>query len=313
MGWEVTTFNRGLTGPRHPDVHALYGDRLEPRSLGQLANRDWDLVVDTWSGAPCAVRDSAKVLRDNAGGYAYISSESVYMPPPPVGATESTATVTASPDAQDGSYPELKRGAEIALEQALPGRMLLARAGTILGPYENVGRLTWWLNRMARGGEILCPGPAELGLQYIDARDLARFVITALAAGHTGAFNVVSRHGHATMESLLTACYATAAPAGAVLTWVDPETIIRAGIQPWEELPIWIPPGHEYSGLHDADVQRAHDAGLHCRPVTDTVSDTWHWLSTLGLHLPVRADLPSPGIDLDRERETLASWHRANW
>jgi 2'-hydroxyisoflavone reductase len=114
-------------------------------------------------------------------------------PPPPIGGTESAPTVPAAPDATDGEYPDMKRGAELAVQQVFSDRGLLARAGTILGPYEDVGRLTWWLARMARGGEVLCPGPPGLELQFVDARDLAGFVIDAASAGHSGPFNVVTR------------------------------------------------------------------------------------------------------------------------
>jgi 2'-hydroxyisoflavone reductase len=310
--WEVTTFNRGTSSWTLPGVEALHGDRLAPPGLAQLRGREWDLVVDTWSAAPRVVRDSARALRDHAGRYAYISSGSVYTPPPPRGALESAETAAADPAAEDGEYPELKRGAEIAVEQVFADRALLARAGTILGPCENVGRLTWWLARMARGGEILCPGPADLGIQYVDARDLAGFVIEASSAGHSGPFNVVSRQGYATMGSLLRACHCAAGATDGVLTWIDPQTIAAAGIEPWSELPIWIPPGHEYSGMHDANVDRAYRAGLQCRPVTDTVLDTWRWFSALNTAPPVRAGLPTPGLDTDRERQALAAWHEAN-
>jgi nucleoside-diphosphate-sugar epimerase len=304
-GWEVTTFTRGRSRSADHRVRALRGDRLDPASLEQLREDRWDLVVDTWSGAPRAVRDSARALHGRAGRYVYISSESVYAPPPPLGATESAVTVAADPDAEAGEYPELKRGAEIALEQVFSDRALLARAGTILGPYEDVGRLTWWLARMARGGEILCPGPADLEIQYVDARDLAGFVIDAALAGGSGPFNVVSRRGHATMGSLLETCRRVAGPGDAVLTWADPATIAALGIEPWTELPIWIPPGHEYGGMHDANVERAYGAGLRCRPVEETVLDTWRWFSALDAPPPVRAGLPTPGLHPDRERAAL--------
>jgi hypothetical protein len=219
--------------------------------------------------------------------------------------------VAADPGAEDGSYPELKRGEEIAVEHVFSDRALIARAGTILGPYENVGRLTWWLARMARGGEILCPGPAELEIQYVDARDLAGFVIDASSTGHSGAFNVVSRRGHATMGSLLDACHDAAGADDAVMTCVDPDAIAAAGIESWSELPVWIPPGHEYSAMHDANVDRAHSAGLHCRPVKETVLDTWRWFSALNAAPPVRAGLPAPGLDPGREREALLTWARS--
>ena len=228
--------------PRHrwldaPSVHTIRGDRLDPASLAPLREHHWDLVADTWSGAPRAVRDSARALSGHAARYAYISSESVYRPPPSRGADESAPTVAADPDAEATAYPEDKRGGEIAVELAFGDRALLARAGTILGPYEDVGRLTWWLGRMARGGEVLCPGPPDLPLQYVDARDLAGFVLDAAAAGRWGPFNVVSRRGHATMGSLLQACHAVAGAADATLTWVTPEAIAAAGIEPWTELP----------------------------------------------------------------------------
>ena len=307
-GYSVTTFHRGTGGFAHPDAFPVRGDRLDPRSLEPLREREWDLVVDTWSGAPRAVRDSARALSDRAGRYIYISSESVYRPPPPRGADESAPTVAAEPDADATAYPEDKRGGEIAVEQAFGDRALLARAGTILGPHEDVGRLTWWLSRMARGGEVLCPAPVDLPIQYIDARDLAGFVLDAAAAGHAGPFNVVSRRGHATMGSLLEACCSVAGAADATLTWVAPEAIAAAGIEPWTELPIWLPEDHEYAAMHDADVERAHAAGLHCRAVLHTVADTWHWLSALAVPPTLRAGAIPPGLARDREREVLQAW-----
>jgi 2'-hydroxyisoflavone reductase len=308
-GWRVTTFNRGRVRPR-PGVESVIGDRDNPRDVAALASGEWDLVADTWSGAPRAVSDSATALADRAGGYVYISSGSVYAHPLTLGADESAPTVAASPRADDGDYAELKRGAELAIEQAFGNRALLARAGLILGPHENVGRLPWWLTRMAAGGEILAPGPSDSPLQYIDARDLAAFVLDAAVDGRGGPYNVVSRRGHATMGSLLEACRTIAGAPGARLTWLDPDDVLEAGIEPWSELPIWIPPGHEYAALHDASVERAYAAGLRCRPVEETVADTWTWLSNLDGVAPLRVDRPRPGLDPARERAALDAWHR---
>jgi 2'-hydroxyisoflavone reductase len=310
-GLEVTTFHRGTGGWTHPDVHMIRGDRLDATSLVPLIQRNWDLVVDTWSGAPRAVRDSAQALSGHAGRYAYISSESVYRPPPTRGANESAPTVDGDPDADATAYPEDKRGGEVAVEQAFGNRALMARAGAILGPHEDVGRLPWWLGRMARGGEILCPGPPDLPLQYVDARDLAAFVVRAATTGLSGPFNVVSRRGHATMGTLLEACHSVAGADDATLTWVAPEAIAAAGIEPWTELPVWLPEDHEYAAMHDADVERAHAAGLSCRPVRDTVADTWRWLSALPGPPPLRAGAIPAGLPPEREREVLRAWAKA--
>lgn len=311
-GWEVVTFNRGQRpgGSGDGRVRRLIGDRLEPETLVQLAERDWDLVADTWSGAPRAVRDSASALARRAGRYVYVSSGSVYAPPPPIGARECSPTVEASPDAVQGSYPELKRGAELAVLDAFGECGVLARAGLILGPREDVGRLTWWLTRMAQGGEVLAPGPPDLKLQYIDARDLARFALDAASARHSGPFNVVSRRGHATMSSLLESCREVAGASDARLRWMPPGELLEAGVEPWTDLPIWIPPGHEFAGMHAANVERAYAAGLRCRPVHDTVADTWAWMSELDGPPPLRADLPPLGLDRDRERAVLVGTAR---
>ena len=303
----VTTFNRGQTAPAVTGVTPLRGDRRISGDLRQLADRDWDVVIDTWDEEPSAVLHSTETLRDYAGFYAYISSGSVYTQPPPIGASELAETVPAAPDQDDGDYSANKRGGELAVEQAFPGRMLLARAGTILGPFENTGRLTWWLSRMARGGDVLSPGPRDNPIQYVDARDLAQFVISAAEAGQTGPFNVVSRRGHTTMGSLLEACQQTSGATDCELVWVDPDAIDQAGLEPWDELPIYLPPGHEYAGLHDANVERAYAAGLQIRPTGETVADTWRWLSMLPQAPACRVPR---GLDAERERAALDAWRR---
>lgn len=302
-GWEVTVFHRGHHAPP-PGTSALHGDRTAPGGLDALAEGEWDLVVDTWGGAPTAVRDSARLLRDRVGRYAYISSRSVYAYPAPGGLDEQGPLVEGSPDAESVAYAEDKRGGELAALDAFGDRALLVRAGLILGPYENVGRLPWWLNRTARGGPVLAPGPRELPLQYIDVRDLARWTLDAAAAGHGGAYNMASRAGHATMGSLLDACAATTG-GRAELRWTDPDLIQQAGVQPWTELPVWIPAGEAHDYMAGGDVSKALAAGLTCRPVEETVADTWAWLQSLGGVAPQRSDRPAPGIDAEREAALL--------
>ncbi|MFD3623567.1 SDR family oxidoreductase [Streptomyces sp. NPDC058698] len=308
-GWEVTVFHRG----RHEapqGVRTLLGDRT---ALGGLAALDedpgeWDVVVDTWSAAPRAVRDSARLLRGRAGRYVYVSSCSVYEWPRPAGHTEEAPVVEgASPDADVTDYARDKRGGELAAVDAFGAdRSVLVRAGLILGPYENVGRLPWWLNRMARGGPVLAPGPRELPLQYVDARDLAEWVLGAAEQGLSGPYNLISPQGHTTTGELLEACVrATGGPAE--LRWTAPEVILAAGIEPWTQLPVWVPPGSDlHDALHSADVSRAAATGLRCRPVAETVTDTWAWLSGLGGTAPQRPDRTAKGLDPEVEAKVLA-------
>lgn len=286
-GDEVTTVSRGLTGTPVPGVVPLRADRLCPGDFAAaLGDQGWDAVVDTWSGAPAVVRESAQLLRDRVGHYGYVSSRSVYTWPIPRGADESAPVVDASPESTDtSSYAAAKRGGELAVLASFPTCALLARPGLILGPREDVGRLPWWLDRVARGDRVPAPGPQDLPLQYVDARDLAAFMIDAAHAAVTGAFNVVSRRGHATMGSLLDACADTVG-SGAELVWLPLEVVEAAGVTGWVDLPIWVPPEGEIAALHDGDVTAALDAGLACRPVEETVADTWAWLQAVGAGRP---------------------------
>jgi 2'-hydroxyisoflavone reductase len=302
-GWAVTTFNRGHS-PSPAGVEALVGDRTRTDGLDALRGREWDVVADTWSGAPRIVRDSAALLADAAGGYLYVSSRSVYAWPPAIGADEDAPTVSGDPDAGATDYAADKRGAELAVDAAFGERRIHARAGLILGPHEDVGRLPWWLLRMHRGGPVLAPGSPDQPLQLIDARDLAHWLLGAWPGGHRGAFNVVSRTGHATMGSLLEACRA-ATGSRAELVWVPADEILEAGIEPWTELPIWMAPGTEGIGLHHGDVERAYAAGLRPRPIEQTVADTWTWLQERGLQAPQREDRPPVGLAAEREEAVL--------
>ncbi|MFI9840600.1 NAD-dependent epimerase/dehydratase family protein [Nonomuraea sp. NPDC051941] len=302
LGWEVTTFNRGTHEPR-AGVTALRGDRTAPGGLAALERGEWDLVVDTWSWARAAVGAAASLLAGRAGHYVYVSSRSVYAPPVPFGADESAPVVAVAADDGDGDYAKDKAGAEAGAVAAFGDRALLARAGLILGPYENIGRLPWWLSRIARGGPVLAPEPRDLGLQYIDVRDLAGWCLAAAGRGLGGAYDVVSPPGFATMRQLLETCVKVTG-SDAELRWVAAERILAAGVKPWTDLPIWLV-GESYDFMHGGDVSKAVAAGLRCRPLEETVADTWEWLRSIGGLPPTRPDRPSVGLAPEVEARLL--------
>lgn len=304
-GWSVTVLNRG-TRPAPPGVTVARGDRTRPGGLWAIEHGSWDVAVDTWSSAPTAVRDAAEQLKGRVGQFVYISSRSVYAFPASPGADEDAPLVEGSRDDGEVEYARAKAGGEHAAVQAFGERALLVRAGLILGPYEDIGRLPWWLDRIARGGAVLAPGPPEAELQLIDARDLATWALTSAERRLAGPYNLVSPPGHATMRQLLQACRDVTG-SHAELRWVDPAEILAAGIEPWTDLPIWIPPGEAYDAIHQADVSKAVAAGLACRPVVETVTDTWAWLLALGGLPPPRQDRPSLGLAPDVEARLLAA------
>lgn len=301
-GDQVTTLTRGVSGPSAPAAEARHADRTDPGALARaLGDDEWDAVVDTWSLAPVHVRTAARLLSGRAGHFTYVSSRSVYAWPIPSHIDESAPVVpgdAGSTDAED--YAVAKRGGELgALE--FSGTVLIARPGLILGPWERVGRLPFWLGRLAGGGVVPAPGPPERPLQYIDARDLASWVLAMAGQGRGGVFNAVSRPGHTTMGALLDECVRVSG-GGAQLAWLTPEQVEGAEVEPWTELPIWLPPTGEYAGLHDGDVSAAYAAGLACRPVAETVADTWAWLVAEGTPAGL-LDERRPGVGFDSAAE----------
>jgi 2'-hydroxyisoflavone reductase len=305
-GDEVTTLTRGVSGHAVAGVDARHADRRDEAALAAALGTDtWDAVIDTWSFEPSVVRDSARLLDGRVPHYTYISSRSVYTWPPALGLDETAPVVDADPDSTDADdYAAAKRGAELALERDFGGGTMLARAGLVLGPYEVVGRLPWWLNRIAAGGRVPAPGPQARPLQYVDGRDLAEWSLHAGRNGITGAFNAVSSPGHTTIGALLDQCVAVTG-SDAELVWLTPEEVEAAGVSGWTDLPIWVPPTGELAGLHDCDVSAALAAGLRCRPMAETVADTWAWLQREGTPTPPTNRAGEIGLSADQEQRLL--------
>ncbi len=313
-GDSVTTFNRGLSDADVDGVEAVRGDRSSDDDLARLAGREFDAVVDTCGFVPEVVGRSAAVLRDSGAFYAYVSSMSATTTWPvattPDNAPGQDCPSDAGPD--DGDYGKLKAGCERAVTETFGDRALVVRSGLIIGPHENVGRLPWWLTRIARGGEVLAPGDPDVPMQLVDARDLAAFMLDAALAGTGGTVNATGPRGNATMGSWLADCV-TATGSGATLTWVADDLLLAHEVEPWTELPLWMPPGQEADHVWDSDTAEAERLGLRSRPVTETVHDTWTWLQEAGGVQPAqppRRYLDPHGIDPDKEARILAEHHR---
>ena len=186
-GDEVTIFHRGQHGRGLYDVETILGDRRT--DLGRLNGRSWDRVVDTCGFAP------EDITAIDCGTYAFVSTAGVYRdwPLEPIAGEEAALHLVGD------DYSALKAATERAADAAMPDRVAHIRPGVIVGPRENIGRLPYWLERIARGGRVLAPEPRDAPIQLIDARDLAAFCLDAPA----GAFNAISRPGAWTWGELL--------------------------------------------------------------------------------------------------------------
>ncbi|GII83568.1 reductase [Sphaerisporangium siamense] len=312
QGHEVTTFNRGRSGEDLPGVTAVRGDRENPDDLRALAEgRTWDAIVDVCGFTPRVVASSARALSGHAPLYAFVSTVSAISTWPAERVDETSPLWECGPEAgpEDGDYSVLKAGCERAVESFFDGGALILQPGLILGPWENVGRLPGWLRRVARGGRVLAPGDPELEMQLIDARDIATFTVDQAAKGTEGRFLLTGPAGNTTFGRWLADC-AEVTGSDAEFVWVDDDFLRAREVEPWTELPLWIPPGEGEVGTWSVDTSRAEAAGLRCRPVRETVRDTWDWLKDRDV-AALEERLPHwrrHGMAPDKEARILSEW-----
>jgi len=292
-GHETTIFTRGQTNPDlFPEAEHLVGDRTS--DLSALEGRRWETVVDTSGYVPHVVRASAELLSPAAEHYTFVSSISVYPDfSQPVHEESPLAELADGQPADElasdySNYGALKALCEREVVEAFAGRALAVRAGLIVGPHDGTGRFTYWPHRLARGGEVLAPGPPERPVQFVDVRDLAAWIVDASEQRLTGAFNVTS-------EPYMFGDVV----AGAEVTWVDDGFLLEREVGEWMELPLWIAhtPGQER--FHEVDTTKAHAAGLRHRPLAETIEAT----------LAEAKTVDGVGLAADREAELLREWH----
>ena len=278
-GHEVTTFTResSIDG-----AESLHGNR--DGDLDALRGREWDGVVDTSGYLPDVVRQSAELLRDAVQRYAFVSSISVY-------ADFSRPVGESTPVSQEDDYGGNKARCEEVVEEVYGDRSARVRAGLIVGPYDPTDRFTYWPRRIAAGGETLAPGDPDAPVQFVDARDLAAFLVQLALHGPGGVCNATGPLQPLTMRSLFEQLR-DALGSDAAFTWVDDETLLAAEVEPWTGLPLWLP-GDDYAGMAKAEIGRSVAAGLTFRPLAETARDTYEW----------DASVPGERPTLSRERE----------
>ena len=299
-GHELTLFTRGVHGTDlFPDAERLTGDRAG--DLSALGRGEWDAVIDTSGYQSEHVARGARLLADRAGHYVFVSSCNVY-PTWPEEAVDEDSPVW---ETDDDDYGPQKAASERAIASVMP--MATVRAGLICGPNDNVFRLPWWVRRIAAGGRVPAPGDPDRFVQLIDARDLAAFTLDLAEQRIPGAFNGTAPAGETTMRQALEAAVA-ATGSGAELDWIPDERLKAAEVEPWTELPLWLPAA-EFPGTWETGTERAAAAGLRCRPIAETVADVWAWLRDGGESEldEWRSEHRPPTMKADREKALLGS------
>jgi len=313
-GHAITVFNRGRSRSDWPaGVEAIVGDRGS--DLGLLAGRDFDAVIDTCGYLPVELRASAAALAA-CGRYCFVSSISAYASFAHAPVRESDALASSDGIAEDDAdrarhYGPQKAACERIVSAAFGERALIVRPGLIVGPGDRTGRFSYWPWRALAGGEILVPDvSSDEPIQLIDVRDLADWIVGAVEADASGAFNVTGPQDGRTCgwPDLLEACIDAARRRGSAplrFVPVGEAFLLEQGVAPWNELPLWVPSSDpDHLGFARIDCSRAVSASLVTRPLAETVDAVLDEFATLVDDDPRRRGKLTP----ERERELIARW-----
>jgi len=313
---DVTLFNRGNYSPPS-NTKQITGDR--DRDLSKLQERQWDAVIDTCGMVPHSVAASAKALSAGVGVYVFISSVSVYADVSSPDILESAPLKTLTSEqleeanqihrSDSNNYGSLYGGLKALCEQTLleviSDRSLIVRPGLIVGPYDYTDRFTYWVMRVAEGGEVLAPGRPGRSVQFIDVRDLSEWIIQITELKASGVYNANGLPGSVSMEDILTECK-TVTNSDATFEWVSESFLIQENVTAWTKMPLWLPEDYApLSGFMFVNCDKAFGAGLKLRPLNDTIAAIYSWRTNAPSDEPLSA-----GIDKDSEYHLLQKWHK---
>jgi 2'-hydroxyisoflavone reductase len=303
-GHEVTLLHRGMTDdPAFADAEQLRADRDGDLSI--LAARRFDATIDVCAYVPRQVNALAEALGDRGGHHVFVSTMSVYADTGRPGLDEEFPLQQIDDPTTEDVTAETYGALKVLCEQQAQDKygsdhLTVIRPTYVIGPRDHTGRFTWWVRRIARGGEVLAPGPADSPIQVIDARDQADWAITLAEKQQAGYYNSVSPTPPFGFGDLLDATVRAVGPDSTSLTWVEAGWLRDQG-ETGSSLPLWTEGTAELTLA--ADPSKAIASGLSPRPLAQTVSDTWQWIQD-----EQPALVPGWGITEDRENALLTAW-----
>ena len=316
-GHQITTFTRGQSPTHeHPAVLPLGGDRDPEKGAGlaALASGTWDAVFDTSGYVPRIVGASCDLLASRVRRYLFVSSLSVYADTSAPGVAEDAPRAELEDPATEDvaqHYGALKAACEDRVVATYGPRSTVIRPGLIVGPYDPTDRFAYWVARFTqphvlgeRDDEAAVPAPPERPIQVVDARDLAQWMVTLAERDIAGTYNAISPARQWTMGDLVEALERHGTREGPTPTpvWIDLEVLKNAGIEPWTELPLWLPDDDpQFDGFFLADDARARETGLTARALAATIADTAAWLGGRW-----RPDAWQKVLTVERERRLCA-------
>ncbi|MBM3547161.1 MAG: NAD-dependent epimerase/dehydratase family protein [Alphaproteobacteria bacterium] len=304
-GHKVTLLNRGQSGQGlFPNLPRIQADRTV--DVSAVKGKKFDSCIDVSGYFHRHVRMLAEAVKPTVPHFCFISTISVYAdwrPSPAIDESFDLAT-TDTPDheVRDGKdYGGLKVLAENAAKAVYGEGTLIIRPGLIVGLGDHTNRFTYWPTRLHEGDEVLAPGPKERLVQFIDVRDLARFIVDMVEKRAGGTYNATGPAERMSMGDMLDQIQ-KAIGSSATLTWVEPKLLTDNDVKPYTEMPLWLPESEKRPLFASISNAKAIAAGLRYRPFAETARDTLAWWK--GEKEPPKGT----ALTREKERDLLTKW-----
>lgn len=303
--FEVTLFNRGITNPDlFPGLQKIKGDRTQGEAgYANLPQGPWDVVIDVWPEHAKLVDEASQLLQKQTGHYVFVSSIAVYQDFNEVGLNENSVVVSLPNDKSDWYYPEEKVAAEDIVRTRFPNNHTIVRPGPITG-WRDPGRdLSYWVAKMKHGGEILAPGSGLDPIQFIDAKDVGRFIIKCAEESQVGTFNTTGPDKNPLLwRDFLETVRKTIHPETKI-RWASEAFLAENKVRSFVDIPLWAPLSED-RGFMQISADKAVDAGLKFRPLKKTLVEMLAWFESQHDET-YQFGTKHGSVGLDRERELV--------
>ena len=162
---------------------------------------------------------------------------------------------------------------EDLVTQAFGNKALIIRPCIVVGPNDPTDRFTYYAMKLAEQGPVALPGGPESKrmVQWIDVRDMARWIVSMVEEGKTGTFNAASN------PITLDAFIDEIATYPVEKVWISDKELEEHDLGT-RRFPFWMPVSEQYpEGFFIVKNDKAVAEGLTFRPLKETAEDTRKW------------------------------------
>jgi len=273
-GLSVTVFHKG----QHPiapqnGLHEIVGDRDSSDGLAPLRGHHFDLCIDTCAYFPHQVSRVRRLL--NVDHYSLVSTILVYksnhgdlLEESALVAPRCLLGTRVTPE----NYAALKVLCEQESVDMFGKHCLIFRPSYIIGPDDHTERLHFWGRLVCLHGKLVRFPDYNPIRQFVDVRDLARFIVACALQRKQGVVNVCGSpiNFFSFLKSIASCCGTP--PRISHLQWSD---LCKLG---FSSLP-YLEDGHQ--ALYNTD--RAREWGFNGRSLANTIRDVLKISPDIGL------------------------------